>query len=49
MEQTVGAIDMDGYVINKTFYCKELGVLKVCTDEGDSYSISLTLVSAGTI
>ena len=37
MEQTVGVIDMDGFVINKTFYCKELGVLKVGIDEGDSY------------
>ena len=37
MEQIVGVIDMDGFVINKTFYCKELGVLKVGKDEGDSY------------
>ena len=37
MEQIVGVIDMDGFVINKTFYCKELGVLNVGKDEGDSY------------
>ena len=28
---------MDGFVINKTFYCKELGALKAGKDEGDSY------------
>ena len=37
MEQIVGVIDMDGFVINKTFYCKELGALKAGKDEGDSY------------
>ena len=28
---------MDGFVINKTFYCKELGGLKAGKDEGDSH------------
>lgn len=29
MENVVGIIDMDGYQINKKFYCKELGALKI--------------------
>ena len=37
MEQIVGVIDMDGFVLDKTFYCKELGVLKVGEDEGRSF------------
>ena len=37
MEQIVGVLDMDGFVLGKTFYCKELGVLKVGEDEGRSF------------
>ena len=41
MEQTVGVIDMDGFVIDKTFYCKELDVLQVGEDEGGSYPVDI--------
>ena len=36
---------MDGFVLDKTFYCKELGVLKLGEDEGRSFFF----VSTGTI
>ena len=32
MNDVVGIIDMDGFMIEKEFYCKELGVLKVGED-----------------
>ena len=37
MEKIAGVIDMDGFVLDKTFYCKELGVLKLGEDEGRSF------------
>ena len=37
MEKIAGFIDMDGFVLDKTFYCKELGVLKLGEDEGRSF------------
>ena len=33
MNDVVGIIDMDGFMIEKKFYCKELGVLKVGEEE----------------
>ena len=41
MEQIVAVIDMDGFAINITFYCKEPGVLKVGKDEGDLYRFDI--------
>ena len=29
LSDIVGILDMDGFLINKKFYCKELGLLKV--------------------
>ena len=36
MNDVVGIIDMDGFMIEKKFYCKELGVLKVGEEEASS-------------
>ena len=37
MEKIAGVINMDGFVLDKTFYCKELGVLKLGEDKGRSF------------
>ena len=31
LSDVVGILDMDGFIINKRFYCKELGLLKMGT------------------
>ena len=41
MNNVVGIIDMDGFTVAKKFYCKELGVLKVGEDVGNSYLFDL--------
>ena len=37
MDRIVGIIDMDGFVINKKFYFRELGIIEVGKEEGRSY------------
>ena len=37
MNNIVGILDMDGFRVNKTFYCRELGVINVNEDIGTSY------------
>ena len=37
MNDVVGIIDMDGFMIEKKFYCIELGVLKVGEEEASSF------------
>ena len=37
MDRIVGIIDMDGFVINKKFHCRELGIIEVGKEEGRSY------------
>ena len=37
MEKEVGILDMDGYTVERKFYCKQLGMLKV----GDAYVKSI--------
>ena len=37
MNDVVGIIDMDEFMIEKKFYCKELGVLKVGEEEASSF------------
>ena len=41
MNNIVGIIDMDGFLIRKKFYCKELGILKVGNDNAKSYFFDL--------
>ena len=36
MNDAVGIIDMDGFMIEKKFYCKKLGVLNVREEEASS-------------
>ena len=37
MNAIVGIIDMDGLTVNKTFYCRELGLLNIDEDIGTAY------------
>ena len=37
LNEVVGVMDMDGFVINKRFYCKELGLVKVGDVAAQSY------------
>ena len=41
MNNIVGIIDMDGFLIRKKFYCKELGILKAGNDNAESYFFDL--------
>ena len=41
LNNTVGVIDMDGFTINKKFYCKELGILRVGNAAAQSYFFSI--------
>ena len=36
-KQIIGIIDMDGFLIHKTFLCKELGILKAGDVSAKSY------------
>ena len=47
LSDVVGILDMDGFVINKRFYCKELGVLKV--GEAAARSVFSTPANGGPI
>ena len=37
MNEIFAIIDMDGFLVRETFYCKELGTLKVGEDEASSF------------
>ena len=37
MNDVIGIIHMDGFMIERKFYCKELGVLKVGEEEASSF------------
>ena len=41
MDKIVGIIDMDGFRIGKTFFCKEFGTLQVGEDEAHSFFFDL--------
>ena len=43
MNRIAGIIDMDGFVIEKKSYCKEIGLLNVAKDEASSYIFDLGL------
>ena len=40
-----GIIDMDGFTINKKFYCKELGILKMDKEVAISYHFDIGILS----
>ena len=41
MENIVGVMDMDGFRIQKRFFCKELGLLKVGDDTASSFFFNI--------
>ena len=41
MNNIGGIIDMDGFTINKTFYCKEIGMLKMDEEVAISYHFEM--------
>ena len=41
MNTVGGIIDMDGFTVNKTFYCKELGMLKMNEESAVSYHFTI--------
>ena len=43
MNTIVGIIDMDGFTANKTFHCRELGLINVNEDTGISYHFNTGL------
>ena len=43
MDNIVGVIDMDGFVIKRKFYCKELGIIKRGEDEAKTYLFDIGL------
>ena len=43
LSDVVGIIDMDGFLINRKFYCKELGILKVGDLTAHSYFFDIGL------
>ena len=43
MNNIVGILDMDGFKVNKTFYCRELGLINVDEDTGTSYHFNTGL------
>ena len=44
MNTIVGILDMDGYVVNKKFYCRELEMLDVNKDTGTSWHFNTGLI-----
>ena len=47
LNDIVGILDMDGFFINKEFYCNELGLLKVGDTTARSARLFSTLVYSG--
>ena len=43
MNNIMGIIDMDGFTIERKFYCKELGMIKRGDDEGKTYLFDIGL------
>ena len=43
MNEIVGIMDMDGFVVERKFYCEELGLLKVGNDIARSYFFDMGL------
>ena len=43
MNDIIAIIDMDGFVVNKEFYCRELGMLNVDKDTGMSWHFNTGL------
>ena len=43
MNNIVGIMDMDGFVIERKFYCKELGIIKKGEDEAKTYLFDIGL------
>ena len=43
MDNIVGIMDMDGFVIERKFYCKELGIIKTGEDEAKTYLFDIGL------
>ena len=41
MNNVVGIIDMDGFIIEKKFYCRELGMLNIKEDTGESFQFDM--------
>ena len=43
LSSVVGIVDVDGFMINKVFYCKELGMIKVGDAVGRSFFFDLVI------
>ena len=41
MDNIVGIIDLDGFTLKRKFYCRELGMIKVGVDVGESYLFNI--------
>ena len=41
LKEVVGVMDMDGFMVHKRFYCKELGLMKVGDVAAQSYFFDL--------
>ena len=41
MNNIVGIVDLDGFTLKRKFYCRELGIIEIDEDVGESYHFDI--------